>query len=115
MRSAIGFLLASGVWLGMASDSRAQSSLYSGPGSYGSSLSMSGSPYGASYATSGLMGGSNYYSPGYYSYPGSFSYSSGYSGYAPANSLYNGFGYGYYPTGVRAGFRPFRPWRRYYR
>ncbi len=114
MRFPMVLALTATIWLGMASESKAQSSLYHGPMGYGTSPSMSGTPYGSSYATSGMMGGSTYYSPGYYSSPGTFAYGSGYRGYTPTSSLYNGYSYGNYGTGVRTGFHPFRAWKRNY-
>jgi hypothetical protein len=120
MRYTVGLALASGFWLGVANESRAQSSLMktmSPP--YGSAPSMSGFPYG----TSGMMGGSTYFSPGYGTSPSTYSYNSGYSGsmrMRPVNdyggtSLSNGYSYGNDSAAARTGFHPFRTWRRNYR
>jgi hypothetical protein len=114
MRYTVGLALASGFWLGVANESRAQSSLMktmSPP--YGSAPSMSGFPYG----TSGMMGGSTYFSPGYGTSPSTYSYNSGYSGsmrMRPVNdyggtSLSNGYSYlaaelSVRPSSSRPGF-----------
>jgi hypothetical protein len=107
MARIFGLVLAGGMVLGAASESKAQ---------FGLSV---GNPYYGGYGMG--MGGYGY------GYPG-FAYSSGYAGVAPMMGGYGmpgygGFNRGYayrpiyrsygYGLGMRRGFGPFRRWRRW--
>jgi len=140
MRILMGLVLAGGILLGTAGESKAQFSLSIGNPYTGQGLSIGTPGYGYGYGGlgySGLgypgVGYSSFASPGYGSVynsysttgylagPGTFqSYSSGYRGIAPA---YNSFGYvgrpyGYGTYGYRSynnGFRPGRGFGRMFR
>jgi len=132
----MGLVVAIGTLVATAGESNAQFSLTIGNPYYGQGIGI-GNPgygynYGSGYGNFAQPGFPGYYN-GYSSYsnsayvagPGTFSYSSGYRGYAPpavgygypaqvmpygyANQPYYGYRrYGYYGNNFRGGFRPFR-------
>lgn len=122
----LGLILAGGIVLGHATESKAQFALsignpYSGGIGIGSPFGGYGYPYGGAFGPSAY--GVTTYSSGYAGYvaPGTTSFYSGYaapvySGYvAPAYPVYRSYGYGYRPYstwgrgfGRWRGGRPFR-------